>query len=60
MTVHPFTEGQPVEIRFAGRDVLGVVKDVRWSASFNNPRSEIVVDADGTTISTGRASVRPR
>ncbi|WP_137288850.1 hypothetical protein [Natronorubrum halophilum] len=60
MTVQPIDEGQPVEVRFAGRDVQGVVDDVRWTPTFNNPRSEIVVDADGTTITTGRASVRPR
>ena len=60
MTVQSIDEGQPVEIRFAGRDVQGVVDEVRWTPSFNNPRSEIVVDADGTMITTGRASIRPR
>ncbi|WP_436344512.1 hypothetical protein [Natronorubrum sp. FCH18a] len=57
MTVQSIAKGQPVEVRFAGRDVEGVVEDVRWHASWNNPRSEIVVDADGTTIATGRANV---
>ncbi|MFC6765997.1 hypothetical protein [Natrinema soli] len=60
MTVQPISEGQPVEICFAGRDVQGVVNEVRWTPTWANQRSEIVVDADGTTISTGRANVRPR
>ncbi|PCR89301.1 hypothetical protein [Natrinema ejinorense] len=60
MTVHPIDEGQPVELEFAGRRLEGVVDEVHWRPTFNNPRSEIVVDADGTTITTGRTSVRPR
>ena len=59
MTVHP-TPGTPVELEFAGHYLEGVVEDVRWRATWNNPREEIVVDADGTTITTGRANVRPR
>ncbi|WP_226479178.1 hypothetical protein [Natrinema amylolyticum] len=60
MTVHPIDEGVPVEVRFAGRRLEGVVDEVRWTPTWANQHSEIVVDADGTTISTGRASVRPR
>lgn len=60
MTVQSIDEGQPVEVRFAGRDIQGVVDEVRWTPTWNNPRSKIVVDANGTTITTGRASVRPR
>ena len=60
MTVQSIDEGQPVEVRFAGRAVQGVVDDVRWTPTWANQRSEIVVDADGTTISTGRANIRPR
>ncbi|WP_226041584.1 hypothetical protein [Natrinema sp. DC36] len=60
MTVQPIEENQPVEIRFAGREVQGVVDEVRWTPTWGEPRSEIVIDADGTTISTGRANVRPR
>jgi len=58
MTVQPI-EGLPVEIRFAGRRLGGVVDEVRWTPTWGEPRSEIVVDADGTTITTGRANVRP-
>lgn len=58
MTVHP-TPGMPVELEFAGRDVQGVVEDVRFRPSWGKARSEIVVDADGTTISVGRTNVRP-
>ncbi|QLG47908.1 hypothetical protein [Natrinema halophilum] len=60
MTVQSIAEGQPVEIRFAGRDVQGVVDEIRWSPSFSNTHPEIVVDADGTTITTGQPNVRPR
>lgn len=60
MTVQPIAEGKSVEIRFAGRRLEGVVNEVRWTPTWANQRSEIVVDADGTTISTGRANVRPR
>ena len=60
MTVQSISEGQPVEVRFAGRRLEGVVEDVRWQPSWNNFRSEIVVDADGTRIATGRANVQPR
>ncbi|AXR80801.1 hypothetical protein [Natrarchaeobaculum sulfurireducens] len=59
MTVHP-TPGTPVELKFAGRNVQGVVDDVRWSPSWNNTTEEIVVDADGTIITTGRANISPR
>ncbi|WP_265110921.1 hypothetical protein [Halosolutus halophilus] len=58
MTVHSIDEGQPVEVRFAGRDVQGVVDEVRWRPSWNQPIEEIVVDADGTRIATGRANVQ--
>ncbi|MFC6765415.1 hypothetical protein [Natrinema soli] len=58
MTVQPIDEELPVEDRFAGRDIQGVVDDVRWTPTWANQRSEIVVDANGTTISTGRANVR--
>lgn len=60
MTIHPIDEGLPVELEFAGRRLEGVVDEVRWTPTWGEPRSEIVVDANGTTITTGRASVRPR
>lgn len=58
MTIHDLERGQPVELHFAGRDVQGVIEDIRWTPSFNAPREEIVVDADGTMISTGRTNIR--
>ncbi|SEW10493.1 hypothetical protein [Natrinema salifodinae] len=60
MTGQPIDEGIPVEVRFAGRRLEGVVDEVRWTPTFNDPHSEIVVDADGTMITTGRASIQPR
>jgi|GEM_PF-2878489 hypothetical protein len=60
MTVQPISEGIPVELEFAGRHLEGVVDEVRWTPTWGEPRSEIVVDANGTTITTGRASVQPR
>ncbi|WP_435552769.1 hypothetical protein [Natrinema sp. CGMCC1.2065] len=59
MTVHPIEPGLPVEVRFAGRRLEGVVDEVRWQPTWGEPRSEIVVDANGTTITTGRASIQP-
>ncbi len=60
MTVQPLEPGQPVAVRFAGRDVCGVVDDIRWRPSFNDSLEEIVVDANGTRIATGRTHVQPR
>ncbi|GAB3669518.1 hypothetical protein [Halopiger thermotolerans] len=60
MTVFSINEGDDVELEFAGRRLEAVVQDVRWQPTWNNPHSEIVVDADGTTITTGRTNVHPR
>ena len=60
MTVHPISRGTPVELEFAGRHLEGVVEDVRFRPSWGKARSEIVVDADGTRIVTGRASILSR
>lgn len=58
MTIYPIDIGQPVEFEFAGRTLEGIVEDIRWKPSFNNQTHEIVVDANGTTITTGRTSIR--
>ncbi|WP_049925363.1 hypothetical protein [Halopiger goleimassiliensis] len=60
MIVQPLPRGQPVELEFAGRRLEGTVADVRWDPSWANPRTEIVVDADGARITVGRGSVTPR
>ena len=56
------TETDPVLVSVAGRELRGVVDEVRWHPRYNAPPHEttqVAVDVDGTTFVTSPDQLTP-